>query len=645
MLKKFLYTFLIVLATSGFQCVDLLAASVSANLDKTSAHVHEEIHLTIRVEDASGNIQAPRIQGIDGFDIFYTGRASHLSFINGVSSSSVDFNYVLMPIKSGNFSLPPIEIPVGGQTFRTEPVQVQILQGEDSPDPASVNPPMLPNYQPPAPNPFPVAQQPVAAPVPSQGNNAPPPMGDDNIYVVAHTDKTTAYPNEQVLLTYSLYTRYDTRYEGFKDEPEVSGFWIEEFPLDQNAPREITVVNGKKYMKADVKKYALFPTAPSDYTIKPGVLKASVRKDPQSSIFDDFFNDSFFSGGGFFSRREDVLLTPAPIQLKIQPFPESGKPKNFQGAVGSFRLSATVDKTSLKQDEPVTLSVIIEGEGNIETLKKPVVPQVDGFRTYDGDANHQLFKTGDRIGGRKTFEVVFIPTQPGRRVIPSLEMSFFNPWTRQYQTLKTQEFVLDVAKSDTVFTLPTAPGTSVDLKKDIELEKKDIHFIQENLASTDWKRKVAFVMRLLLVLNGALMGLILFLFFSQQRADFFSRNIALKRRLNALRTAENQLKKVKSLMKAKEASQEIEYFEGVERVMMGYLADKFNLSPLGITRDVLENSLRHAVSDRTDLLDKVVWVFDTCDAARFARTSVKHEEKQKVNHELNEIIHQLEKIL
>ena len=48
--------------------------------------------------------------------------------------------------------------------------------------------------------------------------------------------------------------------------------------------------------KADVKKMALFPTAPGNYTIQPGSLKVSIRQEPQgSSAFDEFFSDSFFT--------------------------------------------------------------------------------------------------------------------------------------------------------------------------------------------------------------------------------------------------------------------------------------------------------------------------------------------------------------
>ena len=265
------------------------------------------------------------------------------------------------------------------------------------------------------------------------------------------------YQNEQLLLSYSLYTRYDTRYEGFEKEPETSGFWIEDFPMEREIARETVRVGGKKYVKADVKKMALFPTSPGNYTIQPGSLKVSIREEPQSSsVFDEFFSDSFFTGGSFFARRQNRLLNPSPLQLVVKPLPEDGKPGSFQGAVGQFRISASLDREKVKQNEPVTLKMTIEGEGNIETITRPKVPELTGFKTYDADTSSQLFKTGNVIGGTKSFEVVFIPQNDGKAYIPPLEFSYFDPRAEKYVTVRTPNFQIEVEKSEQAFKVPDA---------------------------------------------------------------------------------------------------------------------------------------------------------------------------------------------
>ena len=49
--------------------------------------------------------------------------------------------------------------------------------------------------------------------------------------------------------------------------------------------------------------------------------------------------------------------------------------------------NATIDKNEVPQNEPVTMKLVIEGEGNIETLNKPTLPELDEFKIYDADTS------------------------------------------------------------------------------------------------------------------------------------------------------------------------------------------------------------------------------------------------------------------
>ncbi|MFA5159109.1 MAG: BatD family protein, partial [Candidatus Omnitrophota bacterium] len=99
---------------------------VSASLNKHSVQVGEEVRLSIRVTGQSMNLQAPRLPQLDGFETYYTGRASHISVINGVSSASVEFSYTLISQRAGKFTLSPVEIQVGQDILRTEPLEIEV---------------------------------------------------------------------------------------------------------------------------------------------------------------------------------------------------------------------------------------------------------------------------------------------------------------------------------------------------------------------------------------------------------------------------------------------------------------------------------------------------------------------------------------
>lgn len=636
MMKKTLKTLCLGLMACFVPAAVLLAANqvdVSAFLRKNTARVNEEIPLTIQIKGAQGNIQAPRLPSIQNVDSFYTGRSSNITFINGVSTSSVEFSYILIPRSAGQYSLNPIEVIINQQSYKTQQLQFNVQSSAG----------IQPAQQSPAPPPSSVSQGPVQA---QGGGSATFRPEDDNIFVQVEADKTRVYPNQQILLTYTLYTRYDTRYEGFEEEPELSGFWIEEFPMDREIRRETVNLNGKRYMQAEVRKIALFPTAEAEYTIKPGVMKASIRQEPQSqSIFDEFFNDSFFSGSGFFSRRENRLLKPEPVKISVVPFPEKGKPVNFNGAVGNFRLTAKVDKTQAKQNEPVTLTVEIEGEGNIETLKQPGVPELKDFKVYESDSSSELYKTGYVIGGKKKFEIVFIPLKDGDLLIPKLSFSFFNPNIEQYQMLFTPSFQIHAEPSTETFQMPETLKQAEVFKKEVAAEGQDIHYIHDRPVDKDREKLFFWIQR---ILSGANIVFTLFLIGTlwQQRTEaIFSKDQALKRRKRAKPQVASKIRQLKSMASSEKPENIHAFFEEIQKALNQYLADKFNLSTYGTTRGDLERVLQSALGSSDPLYQKIIALYHLCDESRFGGSAdLSLAERQDAVKTLKETVARCEKI-
>jgi len=611
---------------------------VAGSLDKNQAQIDEEVSFTIRILGAPGNIPAPRLPAFEGFDSFYTGRTSQFTFVNGRSSSSVEFSYVLVPKVAGRFTLQPVEVWIEGKRFLTPVLEIEVMspqvQALQQARPAPV-------YQPP---------QTTAVPAPSAPPvtqpTAPPPqvINDDNIFVEAAVDKPTLYPNEQIVLTYTLYTRYDTRYEGFEEEPSVSGFWIEDFPLERDLSRDTVTKNGKRYVKADIRKIALFPTAPADYTIQPGVLKVSVREQPRTtSLFDDFFDDSFFTGASFFARRVDRLLKPPPIAVKVRPFPETGKPASFTGAVGQFRISASVDKNEVKQNEPVTLKLVIEGEGNIETLLKPSIPELTAFKIYDGDSSSQLYKVGANIAGKKEFEMIFIPTEAGDLAIPPLEFSYFDPRRETYEILRTPPFPLRVAPSSEPVRLPAELAQREAFKKEIQLEAKDIRYIHEEwpsgrLAALSrllfWGLALVNLLGVLLVGNGLL---------RKREEALFSVDTALRRRKLARSIAGRRVKNLKKLARSEKRQEAEQFLAEAEKVLSEYLSNKFNVSAYRFTKEWLTGRLSEEWGAEDPLLKEIRRFYDLAAETRFGRGVLALADRRQFLDLIERVIQRVEK--
>lgn len=599
---------------------------VFGSVDKRQIQVDEEVSLTIRILGAAGNVSAPRLPVFQGFESFYTGRSSQFTFVNGKSSATVEFNYVLIPKVAGRYTLSPVEVWIEGKRYQTEPLDLEVIGPQVQPNPGG----MVPSTQPRVP----AQMQPPGGQAP---DTKPVFINDDKVFMKATVNKQVVYPNEQILLTYSLYTQYDTRYEGFEEEPAVTGFWIEDFPLDRDLGRETVSTNGKRYVKADVRKIALFPTSAAEYTIQPGVIKVSVREQPNSNMFDEFFDDSFFSGASFFSRRVERLLKPNPLTIKVKPFPEAGKPASFNGAVGQFRMSASVDKQEVKQNEPVTLKLVVEGEGNVETLPKPHIPELSGFKIYEGDSSSELFKTGVNIGGKKNIELIFIPTESGDMAIPPLEFSFFNPRQETYQILRTQAFPLKVAPSNEPLRLPSEIAQKEAFKKEVSLETKDIRYIHEDLSGARGAGILWLFFQGLLLANFGGMSFVIYSLFRRRRETLLSQNMALKRKTMAKAVANQKIKKLRRL----EADQ---FLTEAEKILTEYLSNKFNLSAYQFTTRWLEQTLAEAWPGEEVLLKEIRDFYELVGQTRYGRGAIPTEERNKILELIEKVIRQIEKI-
>lgn len=638
------FTFIALLLGIGISLAWADEIQVVSSVDKKKVHIDEEIALTIRIMGARGNLQAPRLPAFQGFDSFYTGRSSHFTFVGGKSSGTVEFSYVLVPKVAGEFTLDSVQVWVDGRVYKTAPVQIEVMgpQGTGGGKRAPFQPPPTTSLNPTTQTS--TASPPASSFVSQPAASPPQVVQDENISVKAWADKLTVFPNEQILLTYTLFTRYDTRYEGFEEEPSVTGFWIEDFPLERDLGKETVSERGRRYVKADIRKIALFPTSEGQYTIQPGVLKVSIREEPRTtSLFDDFFNDSFFSSASFFARRAERLLKPQPLSITVKPFPETGKPASFNGAVGRFQIAASIDKNEVKQNEPVTLKLILEGEGNVGTLVRPPIPELSGFKIYDGDSSSQLFKSGASIAGKKIFEIIFIPAESGALAIPPLEFSFFDPRRQEYQTLRTPTFPLKVHPSTDPARLPAELIQKQPFQKDIRLEARDIRYIHEEIPEEKGTRLRAFLLQVLAGANLATLALVGIGIFYRRRETILSRDVALKRSKSARQTALRRLRKLQRLAKSSDSDEAQKFMEEAEKVLSGYFSDKFNVSLYTFTREWLEEKLQEILGKEDSLLKEIRHFYDLATEARFGGRAFPPQERCHFFELIERVLQRMEK--
>jgi len=161
---------------------------------------------------------------------------------------------------------------------------------------------------------------------------------------------------------------------GIPRAPAFTGFWSVEIPVD-NEGTVSEVIDGERYRVGVVKHVALFPNRSGALEIPPLEVEAVVQvpRRRSSDPFDAFFRDPF-------GRSEKYVLRSDPIPVHVDPLPP-GAPDGFRGAVGTYRMNVSVDRTEAAVGDPVTLRVSIEGAGNVELLDAPDSAIDGGFET------------------------------------------------------------------------------------------------------------------------------------------------------------------------------------------------------------------------------------------------------------------------
>ncbi|MDR3143692.1 MAG: BatD family protein [Puniceicoccales bacterium] len=182
---------------------------------------------------------------------------------------------------------------------------------------------------------------------------------------------------------------------------------------------------------------------------------------------------------GLFSDNREEELFSKKLFLKVQNLPASA-PSSFGGAIGNFSLGRSqISDIQTLLEEPLTLRVEVEGEGNWERLSPPgLLCKAEDWKTYSPKGD---FRPADalRYKGKKIFDYVLMPLKTGELALPTVEMSYFDPQKREYQTLRHefQEKIL-VSRNRQISSQISAPKGNAPLNA--RPEKSDEPKAQEN---------------------------------------------------------------------------------------------------------------------------------------------------------------------
>jgi len=527
-------------------------------------------------------------------------QSTSIQIINGVKTASLTYSYILQPEKVGTYSIGKASIKQDGQTFETKPLKMQVVKGSAKPKQKNTEQT--------------ISNEEIAK----------------NLYIRAIIDKRKVYKGEQVTVVYKLYTRLTIASQmSINKLPQYQGFWAEELETASNITFNTKVINGKQFRVGDLKKVALFPSQTGKLEVTPFELTVPVQIQRKRSrnIFDDFFGDPF--GRGETIEYKAISNT---VKVDVLPLPTEGKPENFHGAVGDFKMEATMNKTSTKTNEPLTLNVSISGTGNFELLEMPEINLPTGFEKYEPKVTENVRNIG-KLRGSKSGEYLFVPRVIGIREIPPIEFSYFDPAKKKYFTLKSKPFTLNIEQGDRIV------NTEVVGKEDVQQLGNDIRFIKTSFSGIEKKSEYMINTNGFWIAGAAPFLLLAVLLGWKRRSDKLAGNVTLLRYQKAQKVAKNRLKKAGKFLQGKNHK---EFYTELSLALFGYLEDKLHIPKAEFTVERAADDLRmNGVQEGliTDLKNSA----EKCEYVRFAPGAEESAAMKEMYDELAEVIISLEK--
>lgn len=601
---------LVILLFAGFGMAQ--DTQVTASIGGEAVGVQDQFQFTITVSGRdSGDAEQPRLPVLNGFRVVAGPSVStQFQWINGRTSSNKSFTYVLLPEKEGQFTIDPAEVRVGGKVYRSQPLHIRVTSATPRAripqQPRSVNPL----------NPF--------DPFGGEEDFPASRPAADAVLVKAELDRSSAFPGQQVTLSYRVYTQVGISQPQLQESPPLSGFWVEDLEVEKNQKGVRQVVNGREYLVFTVKKQALFATTTGTLKIPSSIFAMSA--DPGGGIF------------GVFGRSETLYRRTQELSLDVRPIPAAGRPANFNNAVGSFKLSSSADKSRVATGEAVALQVKLDGLGNLKMIPDislPVLPDLTVYSSKHTDTVRP--SAGDQIGGSKIWEFVLVPKTPGRQTIPAIAFSFFDAEQEKFATVETPAIALDVVRGA---DSPGVSGLSGSEKQDLVRRGTDINFIKlstediEETGTPFHRSRWIFVLGAIPLLFNA--GLLIL----QRQRSKLSTDAGFARSRKAKNTALQRLKTAEKAGK----SETRRFYDQAAAALSGYLSERFNIPEIELTGDHLERVLSQSAIPR-ETFEETRACLQECDFGRFVSASSSGDKMHSLARRIRSNIDDLEKNL
>ncbi len=424
----------------------LAAAEVDVQLDRDSVPAGNGAQLTLTI--SGDNAGQPEIPEVENLIVQPRGQSKQVQMMNGHTSVSVTYTYIVGSNTPGDYQIPAIEVVVDGKKISTRPLKLKVLgQGAAQP------PPGIP------------ANPAGTSPAAENTEDASKRFGFLTVELAAN-DRKHVYVGEIAPVRIQAWLPADSR-AGLRSgiQPEGKAFTLHNVSSHPQQSQEMK--DGKRYTVItwfggmSATKAGKYPASLSlDATVAVRDSSAPKPRRRMGGPFDDPFFDSVFDQLDTPMIQKDVTLKSDDQEIEVRPLPTEGRPAGFTGAVGDFKFDSEEIPNTWKTGEPQQITARLSGSGNFALMNAPDLTPADAWKTYPGKGE---FTAGDEasFSGSKSFQFSAVPRKGGAREA-ALAFSYFDPAAGAYRTLTSQGREIQVAGEDIPEDKPAAAPAVIE---------------------------------------------------------------------------------------------------------------------------------------------------------------------------------------
>ncbi|MEM6965464.1 MAG: BatD family protein [Bacteroidota bacterium] len=477
--------------------------------------------------------------------------------INGEISTSKSLVYNVLTKKVGKYTIGPATAVVNGRTMKTKPFTIEVVKGKPK----------------------------------AQGETA---TSGKDFFVIAEPSTRTARVGQQITVDYKLYTKINIDSYDLGQDPDYNGFYAQDIRRYSIQTRR-EEWDGEMFSTRVFKRVALYPQQTGRLTIEPLDLRLGIS-DQSSGQRRSFL----------FNKVKYIPYQVDSVQINVVPFTADSIPPHFSGAVGKYSMNASVDRQTLTTDNAITITMAIQGNGDLKRIQSPILDFGAAFDVYEPRIlEEKSFEYQGEILGKKILEYQVLPLTPGKYTIQP-RFTYYDTDSLQFVTLGVPPVEVNVRKgrkkkSSTIVQkeVDNQP-VFLGIKSETTLGQKDKYFFGSPFF---W------ILTILpfLVLGGAYL-------YRQRAIQKGNIDITLLKSQRAQKVAVQKLAQAEALMHRGDSKG---FYDEISRASFGYVCDKLNIPLSELSKANVQEKLQ-SLGVSQQYIDDFIKIIKTCEMALFA---------------------------